>query len=77
MTPCHHYQVKLEYRVEALFSDRRMESKYLRWENLKSQFDNDGMESSKRRSIILSLFFLLKLFTKHFVIRDPLSSPET
>ena len=24
MTPCHHYQVKLEYRIKALYSDRRM-----------------------------------------------------
>ena len=24
MTPCHHYQVKLEYKIKALYSDRRM-----------------------------------------------------
>ena len=35
MTPCHHYQVKLEYKVEALYRERRMnEWKYLGCENL-------------------------------------------
>ena len=32
--------------------------------------DNDDIKSSKRRSIFVSLIFVLKCFTKYFVIRN-------
>ena len=47
MTPCHHYQVKLGYRVEALYSDRRMNENiwgvkiYLHSQFLSKQFGTD------------------------------------
>jgi len=49
MTPCHYYQVKLEYRVEALYNDRRMNENiwgvkiYLHSQFLSKQFGMDGV----------------------------------
>ena len=49
MTTCHHYQVKLEYRIEDLYSDWRMNENiygvkiYLHSQFLSKQFDTDGV----------------------------------
>ena len=34
------------------------------------ELDNDNMESSKHRSIFILPIFILKCFTKPFIIRD-------
>ena len=39
------------------------------------ELDNDDMESSKRRSIFISLIFILKCFTKPFIIRNFKNKP--
>ena len=40
------------------------------------ELDNDDMESSKRRSLFISLIFILKCFTKPFIVRNLINAMD-